>query len=164
MLANHEDHAPIGRVIGKLSVLKVRQAKKPGLYGDGGGLFLQVTPSGTRSWVFRYKVGGKHRVMGLGPAHTVSLADAREKARECRKLRLERQDPIEVRRAERSAAQLDAARAITFKRCAESYITSHKASWKSPKSLVQWSGSLSKYVYPALGSLPVQTIDVALVM
>ena len=56
---------------------------------------------------------------GLGPAHTVSLADAREKAQECRKLRLEGQDPIEVRRAERSAAQLDAARAITFKSCAE---------------------------------------------
>src|SRR5829696_6288706 len=115
------------RVIGKLTTVQVRQAKRRGLYGDGGGLFLQVSVGGAKSWVFRFKESGRLRVMGLGPVHTVSLADAREKALECRKLRLAGRDPIAERKAMRSAAQLDAARAISFKECAEAYIDAHKA-------------------------------------
>ena len=65
------------RVIGKLTTVQVRQAKRRGLYGDGGGLFLQVSLNGTKSWVFRFKENGRLRVMGLGPIHTVSLVEAR---------------------------------------------------------------------------------------
>src|SRR5213082_1585520 len=86
------------RVVGKLTTIAVQRAKRRGLYGDGGGLFLQVSPAGTKSWIFRYKEAGKLRVMGLGALHTISLADAREKARECRKQRLEGKDPIEERK------------------------------------------------------------------
>jgi len=152
------------RVVGKLTTVSVRQAKQRGLYGDGGGLFLQVTAKGTKSWVFRFKEGGRQRVMGLGPEHTVSLKEAREKARECRRLRLEGKDPIAQRMAERAAATLDAARAITFRECAESYIAAHQSGWRNSKHAAQWPATLNAYVYPHFGALPVQSIDVGLVM
>src|SRR5882762_2312324 len=108
----------MARAIGKLTALAVDKAKRRGYYGDGGGLFLQVSPGGAKSWVFRFKEAGKLREMGLGPTHTVSLAEARQKALECRKVRLDGRDPIEARRAERTHAKLDAAKAITFAACA----------------------------------------------
>jgi integrase len=154
----------MARTIGKLTALAVNQAKRRGYYGDGGGLFLQVSPSGAKSWVFRFKEAGKLREMGLGPTHTVSLAEARQKALECRKARLDGRDPIEARRAERMQVKLDAARAMTFAACAERYIASHKAGWRNPKHAAQWPATLGTYVYPVFGSLPVQAVDVGLVM
>src|SRR5947208_13666011 len=118
------------RVIGKLTTIQVRNAKRRGLYGDGGGLFLQVSQGGTKSWVFRFKQAGRLRVMGLGPVHTINLAEARDRARECRKLRLNGIDPIEARRAQRAAARLDAAKTMTFADCAKAYIEAHRAGWR----------------------------------
>jgi integrase len=152
------------RVIGKLTTIRVQHAKHRGLYGDGGGLFLQVSATGTKSWVFRFKEGGRLRVMGLGPLHTVSLADAREKARECRRLRLQGKDPIEERQVDRAAARLDAAKAITFKECAEAYIDAHKAAWRNAKHAYQWPATLKAYVYPHFGAVSAQSVDVGLVM
>jgi integrase len=151
------------RLIGKLTSLSVRQARRRGLYGDGGGLFLQVSESGAKSWVFRFKEADRLRVMGLGPAHTITLAEARDRARECRKLRLDGIDPIEARRAERTQAKLDAAKAVTFAECADAYITAHKAGWRNPKHAAQWPATLATYVNPTFGELPVQAIDTALV-
>jgi hypothetical protein len=78
--------------IQKLTALKIeraapgrRKAGKTRYLGDGGGLYLRVSPSGTRAWVFRYKTGTRTREMGLGPLHIVSLAEAREAALQCRK-------------------------------------------------------------------------------
>jgi integrase len=162
--ANTQEPGRNARAIGKLSTITVRNAKRRGLYGDGGGLFLQVSQGSTKSWVFRFKEAGKLRVMGLGPVHTVSLTEARVKALTCRKLRLDGKDPIEERKAMRAAASLDAARAITFKECAESYIAAHKVAWRSDKHAAQWPATLSAYVYPVFGALPVQGVDVALVL
>jgi integrase len=157
----------IGRrsgVIGKLTTVQVRQAKRRGLYGDGGGLFLQVSETGAKSWVFRFKEAGRLRVMGLGPIHTVSLAEARDHALECRKLRLGGRDPIAERKTAHAAARLDAAKAISFKECAEAYMAAHKAAWRNAKHGAQWEATLATYAYPAFGSLSVQAIDVGLVM
>ena len=99
-LADISERRPTARLIGKLTTVSVRQAKRRGLYGDGGGLFLQVSDNGAKSWVFRFKEHGRLRVMGLGPIHTISLAEARDRARECRKLRLDGIDSIEARRAQ----------------------------------------------------------------
>ena len=154
----------MARTIGKLTALAMTQAKRRGYYGDGGGLFLQVSASGAKSWVFRFKEGGRLREMGLGPTHTVSLAEARQKALECRKARLDGLDPIEARRGKRIQAKLDAAKAMTFAACAERYIASHKAGWRNPKHAAQWPATLGTYVYPVFGSLPVQAVDVGLVM
>src|SRR5712692_8858601 len=92
-----------------LKVAAVARAKAPGYYGDGGGLLLQVSRFGTASWVFRYRVGGRLREMGLGSLDTIGLADARDRARKAREQRLDGLDPIEVRKGARLAAQLDSA-------------------------------------------------------
>jgi integrase len=163
----------MAREIGKLKALDVSRASKPGYYGDGGNLYLLVGPTGAKSWVFRYRVPAptpdkpKHsrlREMGLGPTHALSLAEARERAREWRRERLDGVDPIESRRGRRAQAQLEAAKAMTFKGCAEAYIKSHSAGWKNPKHAAQWPSTLETYVYPIFGSLPVQGVDVGLVM
>lgn len=91
----------------KLSALKVSRATKPGRYGDGGGLWLQVANGGSRSWIFRYQIDGRARQMGLGPLDVVPLADARQKAIDARRVLLEGQDPIESKREARAAAKLD---------------------------------------------------------
>jgi integrase len=154
----------MARAIGKLTALAVDKAKRRGYYGDGGGLFLQVSASGSKSWVFRFKEAGKLREMGLGATHTIGLAEAREKARECRRLRLDGINPIEARKVARAQARLAAATATTFKDCAERYIASHRAGWRSSAHAAQWPSTFGRYVYPVFGPLPVQAIDVGLVL
>jgi integrase len=153
----------MARLVGKLTHATVKNAVRRGYYGDGGGLYLQVSGSAAKSWVFRYRVGDKLNEMGLGPLHTVGLAEARTKARRCREQRLDGLDPLVTRKAEKVRAKLDAARAMTFRACADAYIAMHKAGWRSPKSLTAWEGTLGAYVHPVLGALPVQAIDTALV-
>jgi len=150
--------------MGKLTAYQIQHAKKPGLHGDGGGLYLQVKASGAKSWIFRYRVEGKLRNHGLGSTSLLSLAEAREKALACRKLRLEGIDPIEAKKQARIEAQLEAARAMSFRDCAETYIEAHKAGWKSNKHADQWRRTLESYVYPVFGELPVADVNVALVM
>ena len=147
----------------RLTARAVRWAKAPGMYADGAGLYLLVGRTGSKSWVYRYRQDGRLRDMGLGPLHTVSLAEARDAALACRKLRREGGDPIEARRAGRTQVRLDAAKAMTFRQCAEAYIAAHKPGWKNPKHAAQWPSTLFAYVYPIFGSLPVQAIDTALV-
>ena len=89
----------------RLSAVQVTKLTKPGLYGDGGGLTLQITTTGAKSWLFRYMRDGVARKMGLGPTHTVSLAKARELALDCRKLLRDGIDPIEGRNARLAAAR-----------------------------------------------------------
>jgi len=101
--------------------------------------------------------------MGLGPLHIVTLAEAREKARECRRLRHEGIDPIEARNAKRAEESLTAATAMTFKECSERYIDAHKAGWRNPKHAAQWPSTLATYAYPVFGDLPAQAVDVGLV-
>src|SRR5262249_16788672 len=106
----------------------------------------------------------KERYMGLGSLDTVSLADAREKAADCRKLREQGKDPIEVRTAQRASAAAERAKAMTFDQCAERYIAAHRAGWRNPKHAAQWQNTLSTYVSPTFGRLPVQAVDVGLVI
>jgi hypothetical protein len=154
----------MARVVGKLTALKVRQVKRPGLHGDGGNLYLQVGKSGAKSWIFRYKRLGQQRPMGLGPLHTVSLTEAREAARVYRQLLLGGIDPIDQRRAERVQGKLAAARGLSFAECARSYIAAHQAGWRSPRQALQWSASLAAYVDPVFGEAPIQAIDTVLAM
>jgi hypothetical protein len=128
----------------------------------GGGFYLQVTAAKTRSWIFRYALNGRERQMGLGPLYDVSLADARAKTEACRKLKRDGIDPIEARKAERTRARLEAARAITFKDAADAYVKANKAAWRNAKRSSQWDATLKTYVHPACGKLPVQEIDVGL--
>ena len=154
----------MARIIGRLSALAVSREKRPGMHADGGGLWLQVTKSGARSWVFRFTLRGRARAMGLGPLHTIGLSDARSLAGQCRRLLLDGIDPIEARRTDRTKAALEAAKAITFKTAAEAYIASHRAGWRNEKHATQWTATLGTYAYPVFGDLPVSEVDVTLVM
>jgi hypothetical protein len=102
--------------------------------------------------------------MGLGPLATLSLREAREKALEARQLRLEGIDPIDQRQAKRATARAQVRRAMTFRQCAEAYIAAHQDSWKNPKHRKQWPNSLAPYVYPVFGDMPVDVVDLDLVV
>jgi integrase len=158
------DETKIVRTIGRLTALKVEKAKLRGMYCDGGGLYLRVTPDGTKNWVFRFMLNGRPRWMGMGPVHTVSLAEARKRAAEHRLRRHDGIDPIEARRAERLQRRLDDARTVTFKKCAEAYIKAHSAGWRNAKHGGQWTATLATYAYPVIGDLPVQAIDTTIVV
>lgn len=152
------------RLIGRLTALKVLHARKPGMLADGDGLYLQVSSASSKSWIFRYGYNGKQREMGLGPVNGVSLAVAREKSRQCRAQLADGIDPLAARQAERARADTSNAKAITFDQCAEAFIKAHGDSWKNAKHREQWENTLKTYVSPVFGSLPVQAVDVGLVM
>ena len=154
----------MAKKVNRLSAVKVARTKKRGFYADGDGLYLQVTDSGSRSWVFRFKTAGRTRDMGLGSLNTVGLAEVRGMAAECRRQRLQGIDPIEARKSGRAQGQLDAARSITFDDCRDKFIASHRAAWANDKHLKQWESTLKTYVTPVFGVLPVQNVDVALVL
>lgn len=147
-----------------LTALQIGRLKRPGLYGDGGGLCLQVQPGPTKSWVFRYMLARRPRKMGLGPLALVSLAEAREKALAYRKLLLAGIDPLEARAAERARAAAEALHSITFAQCAEKYIAAHRAGWKNAKHAAQWDSTIETYAAPIIGALPVQAVDTAAVL
>lgn len=146
----------------ELSALAVSRLTKPGFYSVGGvaGLALQVLPSGARTWILRATMaGGKRRDMGLGGYPDVPLKDAREAAREARRLLAQGVDPIEQRRAARSVLMASAAKVLTFQEAAEAYIAAHEPSWKNPKHRQQWTNTLKAYTYPAIGALSVADVE-----
>jgi len=134
------------------------------MLADGRGLYLRIGPTGTKSWVYRFTLDGKLHDMGLGPYPDISLAEARERAMTQRRVRLDGQDPIEVRKTSRLAEKLATAKTMTFQQCAEAYIAAHRAGWRNPKHAAQWPSTLDAYVYPVFGGLPVEAVDVGLVM
>ena len=159
-----EAGAEMVRALHRLSNLKVERAKRPGMYADGGSLYLRVAEGGSKQWIFRYTVNGRNRDMGLGPVHTLTLAEARERATEARKLRLDGIDPIANKRARVAALRAADAKAKTFADCVKGFIEDNESSWRSVKHRRQWETSLIKYAYPILGSLPVAVIDTPLVL
>jgi integrase len=148
----------------RLSAMQVTKLTKPGLYGDGGGLTLQITVTGAKSWLFRYMVAGKPFGMGLGPTHTVSLAEARQKALDARKLLIDGINPLVAKKQNQIATALANAKMMTFDNCAEAYILAHKAGWKNAKHGDQWTNTLNTYASPVFGHLPVAEIDTGLVV
>ncbi len=151
----------MARHVDRLSPTALR-TKGPGLHADGGGLYLQVKRGG-RSWVFRFMLNRRAREMGLGALPAVSLAEARGAAEQCRRLLRDGKDPIEARRQSKQEARLQAAQALTFQDCAKLYIEDRRAGWKNAKHAAQWGATLITYAYPVFGSLPVQSINMALV-
>ena len=142
---------------------------------DGAGLYLQATVSKAgginRNWVFRYELDGVRHDMGLGPLGSnydeVSLAEARAKAKEYRSKLRAGIDPLESRDDERAkrreaaeAERAQNAKAVTFKQCAEMYMTRHGDKWTA-KHAAQWRLSLEQYAYATIGDLHVASIDEA---
>ena len=161
--------------MGKLSAVMVKNLRhdsekgsRPVRFGDGDGLYLQVAPGDTKSWLFRFTAHGKAREMGLGPAgdgsNAVSLADARKRAAAARAILDDGLDPIEER--QRSARQKEAARKAaneaesrTFRTVAAACIAAEQPGWKNERTAKLWKSSLEQHAYPVLGDMPVAEID-----
>jgi integrase len=152
----------MARVTGRLTELQVQRLGK-GWHNDGRGLYLRIEGKGQRWWVYRYGAGGK-RYHGLGPAHALSLAEARERARRCRQLLLEGVDPISAGRARRAAVKLATDNAKTFTQCCEAYHAAHCASWTNQKHAKEWLASMRAHVLPLIGCTPVADVDTAAVV
>lgn len=158
----------MARSANKLSTLKIKSTKEPGLYADGGNLYLQVSQEGTKSWLFRFMIAGRARKMGLGSADYVPLAEARKKAAAAYGLLIDGVDPIDERDQRRALIadqvahqKAERSRQKTFKQCAEAFIANKKAGWKNPKSEAQWTSSLKTYAYPFIGDLRAADIDLS---
>ena len=135
----------MARIVDKLNPLMVAKATKPGYYSDGNGLYLQVSVSSSKSWIFRFTIKGKQREMGLGAVHTISLSEARLKAKEQRLMLVNGLDPLTVREQARVAESLTRAKMMTFDECAAQYIAAHRNSWKNAKHAGQWEASYSDF-------------------
>ena len=131
----------------KLTAMKASRAREPGLLNDGRGLYLRIAAGGTKSWVYRFMLSGRAREMGLGSFSDVTLAEARDLARDARRLCRQGLDPIEARRAHRAARRAQHAKAMTFQECATAYIAAHRSGWKNKKHAKQWPQTLEDYVY-----------------
>jgi integrase len=156
-------------------------SKTPKLYRiNGSDFLLQVTPTGVKSWVYRYTIHGRTRSMGLGPIRKVSFEDAKKLSRKIRVLLDEGIDPLSERdrieqakadervriervKAEEQTKAAEQARRMTFRQCAIAFIESHRSGWKSDKHAAQWTSTLEAYAYPILGDKVVADIDVSMV-
>lgn len=152
------------RLVHRLTAVKIAALQTKGLYPDGGGLYLRITAAGTKGWIFRYKVNGQARDMGLGAVASVPLATARALAQDARRRRQEVNDPIQARAEARSAVKRAAAQGTPFRDCAEQLIGSHEPGWRNAKHRAQWRSTMRTYVYPVLGHLPVNAVDTTLVL
>ena len=139
-----------------MSAAKIINLKKPGVYGDGDGLRLRITKTGKKSWIFRYRLFGKTKDMGLGSFPQISLANARKKRDQQKELVLQDLDPI----FEKNKIKIDLIKkeAMTFKVAASSYIGTFKDQWTNKKHSQQWVNTLKRYVYPHIGNYPVSKI------
>ncbi len=139
--------------INRLTAIEVKGLTKPGMYPDGDGLYLQVKGATSRSWIYRYTIGGKPRWKGLGSAQSLSLAAARQLRNDERQRIKSGIDPVAVAKAEKAAKEAETVKVVTFADCVESYLADHNESWRNPKHRQQWRNTLTTYAYPAIGKL-----------
>lgn len=145
------------------SALEVRRLTRPGLHTVGGvqGLLLKVNKTGARSWILRATVGAKRRDIGLGSFPDVTLADARERAREARDLIRQGIDPVEQRKAVRRELIASQGRALTFQEAARRFLAQKTSEFRNPKHAAQWESTLATYAFPTLGKMGVAEIELA---
>jgi len=150
-----------------LTELKIKHAK-PGYWLDGEGLYLQVSKSGAKSWIYRFQLNGKRREMGIGSLAGISAKEARRRAVDARALVHDKIDPLEHRKQQIQAAAARAtqiaAGAVTFKKVSLEYIEANRAGWKNAKHGSQWENTLATYAYPVMGDIPVGDVDTAMVL
>jgi integrase len=154
------------KIAKELGALDVKRLTRPGYHAVGkvAGLMLQVTGTGSRSWVLRTMVGGKRREIGLGAYPAVGLALAHQKAQAARDAIVNGVDPVAARAAARELLaqqqREQLAMSWTFQRCAEEYMRSMAPGWRSAKHAKQWQSTLEQYVFPIIGELPVPNIGI----
>jgi len=144
----------MARLSNRLTDRAVANQTKPGWHLDGDGLYLKVTPTGSKSYVFRYTLNGKPHFAGLGSVKVITLKEAREAARAMRKQLSEGIDPLQTKRAAKAVVS-----AIpTFSEAAARYIEAKQHEWGNKKHIETWSSSLRLHIEPHIGTLRVDTI------
>lgn len=143
----------MGRAYNRLTDRQVRNLAA-GFHGDGGGLYLNVTPGGARSWILRTLVHGKRRDMGLGGWPVTSLAEARDRALTYRKVARSGGDPLAERDREKASA-------LTFEAAARKVYAAHLPTWKNEKHAAQWIATLEEYAFPTFGAKSIGLVDQA---
>ena len=133
----------------KLTVARVKSLSKPGRHGDGGTLFLNVAPGGSKSWIQRLTIDGKRRDIGLGGFPLVSLAEARDKAFENRKLARAGGDPLAAKRR---------VKLPTFQEAAKRTFEANRPRWRSERVARKWWQTLEKHAFPILGDMRLDRI------
>jgi len=136
-----------------LSVRRVRNLSQPGRHLDAAGLYLQVTPSGAKSWLLRFTLNGRERAMGLGPVRDFTLDEARQRARAARQLLHDGIDPLAERVARRTQRTVAAAKAVTFEEATDQYYEANSGRWKNAKHAAQFLSTLRTYARPIIGKL-----------
>jgi hypothetical protein len=149
------------KVARELSSTEVRRIKRPGMHAVGGvrGLYIDVKPTGARSWILRMKVGDRQRHFGLGSFPTVTLEQARQRAREARDLVWQGIDPIAARRAAQDALRAANAKRLTFDQAAKQCHAAKAHEFRSARHRQNWLNSLTMYASPVIGSMPVDQIE-----
>ena len=150
----------MARVAKERSPLAVQRLKVPGWHAVGGvsGLYLKVAPTGARTWVLRATVGHKRRDMGLGGYPSVTLAGAREKARQARVLIEQGTDPILAKQQARSALQAEQSKARTFDQAVVAFMDAKSDEWRNAKHRQQWVNTLAQYASPIVGKVLVADV------
>ncbi|MCW2317640.1 integrase [Rhodoblastus acidophilus] len=139
--------------LNRLNAKTVAAITSPGRHSDGGGLYLSVSKTGGKSWVFFYKLNGRQREMGFGAVHAVTLAKARELAVAARGDLAAKIDPLDKRRQEREKPATK-----TFGEVAAEYVTAHQHEWRNEKHVHQWTSALQMHAAP-LWKVPIDAID-----
>ncbi len=149
----------MARGLNRLTARQVATLAKPGRHADGGNLYLQIVPSGTRQWVFFFQLNSRQREMGLGNAGSggMTLAEAREKAIAARRQLAQGTDPIEARKVAKATAE---AAGTTFGQFADDYVESHKAGWSNPKHAAQWAMTLGDAYCAPIRTKPIIDISI----
>lgn len=137
--------------LNRLTPKKVASISEPGRYAGGGNLYLLVSKTGAKSWVFMYRLNGKQRELGLGSTRAVQVAAARRQAVVCREALATGTDPRSLR-VEREAP--------TFGQATREVIESFKPNWKNAKHVQQWENTIAHYCGPLL-KLRVDEVQVA---
>lgn len=146
----------------KLTVKGVAAAKEPGLFGDGGGLYLRIGPTGAKSWAFRSVIRGKRRELGLGSVDLVTLAEARERAAAFRKVARDGGDPDADRKAAAEAVRKAEEQALmTFEAAAKTVYDALLPTWKNAKHTENWWASIETLALPHFGAKPIHTLTSA---
>ncbi len=133
----------------KLTALSARTLSKPGRHGDG--LYLNIAPSGSKSWVQRIVIHGRRRDIGLGPYPAVSLARAREIAHDNRSAIAQGRDPVAEKREARQAGLRRAPSIPTFAEAAARVIELRRPTWSNARHTAQWENTLAAYAHPVIG-------------
>ena len=144
--------------MGKLTALAAKALSKPGRHGDGNGLYLNIAPAGSKSWVQRIVIDGRRRDIGLGSYPTISLSKAREMAHENRIAVAGGRDPALEKREAREAARSPSPSIPTFAEASSHVIELRRPIWSNLKHAAQWESTLATYAFPAIGNRPVDQV------